>query len=284
MIRDGVANSKMHVVVDLSSVEEFSSGATLVFLAELSRIFDISPQASISGVAPNGNRGRQVIKQVGIAELLGIDMSDEVDVDRDDVKHWRCARSVRGQGADGEKYENIMHHYEGVVAEALDSDLYTGITEAMTNANHHAYFMQRGDEFENPEDYKPWWMFSQEKAGRLTVVFCDLGSGIAKTLPYKRPEIWDRVRNMLAGRNMDEGKVIQEAVEHSRTRTSKEYRGKGLRQIVETLKGISDSKVMIFSGHGVYRLSGGRERNYHYAGDILGTVILWSMPLPKGAK
>ena len=199
--------------------------------------------------------------------------------DHADIITWRTAR---GQGAVGEQYDEILGHYDGIITEALQTELYTGLTEAMTNAHHHAYISHRGDGIKSSRSYKPWWMFSQEKDGMLTVVFCDLGVGIPGSLPLSEDDGWQKwwsIMKRLGLHNKGDSSLIRGAIRHSRTRTQLHNRGKGLIQIVETISAVEQGKAVLHSNKGWYKIDSGIETFDDYEQSIMGTVIFWQMPL-----
>ncbi|MCY1357882.1 hypothetical protein D9M69_443930 [compost metagenome] len=154
----------------------------------------------------------------------------------------------------------------------------------MTNAHHHAYLFPRGDGVYTSPSYKPWWMFSQEKDGLLTVVFCDLGVGIPGSLPRSKDEGWQRwwaVMKKLGFHTQGDALIIRGAVRHSRTRTELHNRGKGLRQIIETVSAIPSGKAIIQSNKGCYRISEGHETFNDRRTSINGTILFWQLPLSE---
>ena len=255
--------------IDFSDTRKFGSGGAIVFFAELARLIENTSSLMIRGSLPKNNKAAQVLQQIGLSKLLKT--KNKTECLDGDVVNWR---SARGQGAIGEKYDEIMGYYNGRIAESLQSELYTGITEAMTNAHQHAYIEQRGDGITTPPSYRPWWMFSQEKDGKLSVVFCDLGIGIPSSLPRTRPRLWHLMRNMSQGRQ------IEGAVRNSETRTKKQHRGKGLRQIIQTISSCKGGRALILSNKGWYSMKAGKKESGDFADSIMGTVIYWQMPLP----
>lgn len=171
----------------------------------------------------------------------------------------------------------ILKQYDGEITQFLQDNLYTGITEAMTNVSNHAYDLQREDGL-GFCDQKSWWMFSHEKDGYLSVVFCDLGAGIPRTLPVKRRNVWNRLLRKGLKRDSE---IIKFAVKDSVSRTRKSHRGKGLRQIMEVINGLSGAEAVVYSNRGVYLMRSGRPSQcFEYRDSILGTLIYWSIPLP----
>ena len=103
---------------------------TLLFVAELRRLVrHVKGSVPLTFVQPVNNKVCQVLIQVGVFDLIGVKL--DVDTVDDDVVNWRYAH---GEQVLGEKYEDILQEYDGEITEALQGELYTGITEAMTRA------------------------------------------------------------------------------------------------------------------------------------------------------
>jgi len=272
ILRKRIGLQRRKTIVDFSQTEKMSAEGTLLFLAEFKRLLrHVKGEVEITGVLPHNNKVAQVLCQIGVLELLGITTSI-VPVD-DDVVNWKTAY---GTQVEGKKYDDILQAYDGDIADLLQDKLYAGITEAMTNVLNHAYDLPRADGLD-AAPLKEWWMFSQQQHGKLVIVFCDLGAGIPRTLPIKRASVWRRVLSL--GKTSDSD-VIRYAVEDSVTRTMKDYRGKGLGQIVRVIRGIEDAEVHICSNRGVFtERHGARASNSTYNDSILGTLIFWRIPL-----
>lgn len=264
---------KSKVLVDFTMTAKMWSGGTLLFLAELHRCKKLLGDAMPLRCNPPRNvKVAQVLKQIGAYELMRYNKN--INTSFSDVIHWRYAS---GHQVEGEKYENILGSYEGRVAETLLGSLFRGITEAMTNCHHHAYIQVRSDGLEYQDIQKNWWMFSQEKDGFLTVVFCDLGVGIPNTLPTKKPGIWERIKS--AGKAGSDSSIIEKAVEDSVSRTGKRYRGKGLKQLLEAVQATDGGALRIFSNRGCYTFSDGKIALKDFTGSIMGTLIQWKVPI-----
>ncbi|MDR5647936.1 hypothetical protein, partial [Burkholderia cenocepacia] len=165
------------------------------------------------------------------------------------------------------------------MADALTTQLYKGITEAMTNVVNHAYIEPRRDGL--PEQADPeWWMFSREMDGTLGIVFCDLGAGIPVTLPVKKPSLWDTIVRL---GNASDAHVIAHAIQDSISRTRASHRGKGLGQIVKAIDSVPRSEVLVLSNRGGFRRRNGTTNLMHYRDSIMGTMIMWRVPLDGGA-
>lgn len=225
---------------------------------------------AVSAAIPDNNKVAQVLNQLGIFELLGTPCT--VTPKDDDVIHWRYAH---GQRVEGEKYEDVLAEFDGEITPALSERLFTGITEAMANVINHAYQFPREDGIKSQSS--DWWMFSQEKDGVLTVVFCDLGAGIPKTLKYKRPNVWKRI---IKRRVSGDAGVIGYALIDSVSRTKESHRGKGLGQIVGLIDAVQGGCVKILSNKGILCREGGQTTTGNYRDSIMGTIINWQIPLP----
>lgn len=185
--------------------------------------------------------------------------------------YWR---HVHGQRVEGSKYEDVLAEFDGSISESISERLFTGITEAMTNVINHAYRFPREDGLTSSTS--DWWMFSQEKDGILTVVFCDLGAGIPRTLKYKRPNLWKRI---VKNRDIGDAGVIGHALIDSVSRTKQTHRGKGLGQIIGLIDAVDGGQVRILSNRGVLQRQGGRTTTRNYRDSIMGTIINWQIPL-----
>lgn len=278
-IKKQTLKGRRNLILDLSKTVKLHAEATIYFYAEIDRLIDCFPKIRIRFIPPLHSVTREVLVQIGFYSLLKMD--HVIDCNSADAVHWRKAR---GQGAQGEKYDDVVGHYDGVFAESITSDLYIGTTEAMTNAHHHAYLDIRGDGIRTPKEYRPWWMFTQEKDGFLSVVFCDLGIGIPQSLPRSPDEGWRKWWSTMVrlGLNInDDGLLIEGAIRHSRTRTKMEHRGKGLRQIIETVSAVTNGRANILSNHGWFTSTDGSEYSGNFRFSIQGTIICWKVPLPN---
>lgn len=278
-LREKVLKDNKAVLVDFVNTRKMWSDATLLFRAELCRIKKISAGKVLMKCAPPRNRKvAEVLRQTGIYRLLSFHAKARVDFE--DVIHWNHAD---GTGADGKKYDDLLGRYDGTISETLAEGLYLGLTEAMTNCHHHAYIAPRGDGLNHQDEEKDWWMFSQEKDGWLSVVFCDLGVGIPETFPRNRPAYW---RRLLQFGVPDDGVVIEEAIKESRSRTGMLFRGKGLKQLIDTIDRFPDGTLAIHSNRGWYTYNKGKgeTRTATFGSSVMGTLIFWRVPLPLNAE
>jgi hypothetical protein len=270
-LRQIVCIERKPLVLDFSHTIKMYAEGTLLFVAELRRILrETNGEVDISSEVPANNKVAQVLKQVGVFDLLGT-ACDVLPID-DDVVSWRYAH---GHLVEGGQYENVLGAYDGKIEEALTAQLYKGMTEAMTNVVNHAYILPRLDGL-SPQTTPEWWMFSRQFDGHLVVVFCDLGAGIPATLPAKKPGLWQTIQRI--GRTSDTD-IICYAIQESISRTGAAHRGKGLGQIVRAVDSIEGSQVDVVSNRGAYQRRNGKTKRYHYRDSIMGTLITWRIPL-----
>lgn len=276
-LRHNVVTLQRPVQIDLLATKKMWAGATLLFKAELIRIYKITNgKAQICCRRPSNKKVQQVLRQTAIGKLLRFRVNEAAAYE--DVIHWRHAE---GTNAEGAKYDTILGKYDGTIAEPLAKGLYLGLTEAMTNCHHHAYIKPRSDGLDHQDETTDWWMFSQEKDGNLHVVFVDLGVGIPGSLPVKQPSLWKRLTFQGVE---DDATVIEEAVKESRSRTGLPHRGKGLKQLVDIIEITPRASLHIYSNSGLYKYDQAGVEKINYSESILGTLIAWRVPLDTVPK
>ena len=264
------------IMIDFSPTEKMYVDGTLLLRAEIERLDRLkNPGVLIRCKHPHNPKAVQVLRQVGV---FGILRNESPIKPRDqDVIHWKVAT---GNDADGRKYEDVLGHYDGNIAHELQQEFFLGITEAMTNSRQHAYIDIREDGL-NHNDARdtPWWMFSQFKDERLYVAFVDLGIGIPRTLPVRMEGLWNKLISKF-GREPHDHEAIEHAIEDRKSRTQKEYRGKGLPQIVGVINGTNRGDLCIYSNRGCYTINRQDDhKSYGYRDSIYGTLITWSVPI-----
>lgn len=278
IVRTLILVEKRSFLIDFTQTDKLVAGGALLFYAELSRSLALAESSVIVRCKPPRNaKVAQALKQVGVLSLLKC--NKKIVPSFRDVIHWKYAT---GHHVDGTKYENILGAYDGKVADALLDSLFRGISEAMTNCHHHAYLMPRKDGLGVVNVSKTWWMFSQEKDGFLSVVFCDLGVGIPETLPIQKPGIWQQVLTL--GKAGSDSETIKYAIEDAVTRTGKNYRGKGLKQLLDAVEEHKSGALRIFSNFGCYTYHDEKVRLRDYADSIMGTLISWRIPIIQGSQ
>jgi hypothetical protein len=281
-IRDAVVVRKLKVRIDFSKVKRLHPCGVLLFTAEIERI---RRYAKKDGIIRSNYPAERIVEQVfqhlGILSLLGRPARLEADSFEENVKHWRRAK---GLVVEGQAFEQIQQSYEGRIADPLLSRMFGGVTEAMTNSVHHAYADQRGDGIANHAELREWWMFSEERDGRLNLAMCDVGIGIPRSLGKADDEdrfwIADWVRKLMAPGDSDSA-LISAAVNLRKSRTGRHHRGRGLGEIQAVVENAPNGFLKIHSNRGLYsyNATARREQRRDFRSSIMGTLVLWSVPI-----
>lgn len=263
------------ITMDFTQTSRFISAGTLLFYAELSRLIEMTGnKIRIRYKPPLNERAHEVLRQIGIAAICGQSLPKRRRYYHD-VIHWRVAH---GWIVDNTICAPAIEPHEGQLAKPLIDGLFRGLGEAMTNIIHHAYIGIRDDGLNYDSNRNDWWMFSEARKGVLSVVLCDLGIGIPKTLPIKKPNLFKQI--LALGREKSDAAYIATAIEEGDTRTNRRERGKGLGNIVKVVSGLKDGIVIIQSNRGSYYLkNGSAPKSIDYSDSIMGTIISWSVPL-----
>lgn len=291
VLRSAILDRRRPVKIDFRNTKKMFSCGTLLFLAELDRMLRRTKGlVPVRCVFPKDKIVEQVLHQVGILKLLRSRSRISVEEFDATVKHWHFAT---GANTDATGIDPMLTDFEGMLTPALNKSIFKGITEAMTNSVNHAYIeprMPNSGVMEEPR----WWLFSQELDGELSVVFCDLGIGIPRSLPRlegSQPGWLMGLRSYLADMkeklniNRPEPALIKAAIEIGQTRTNLAHRGKGLKQVINTIKQSSGKgEVEIHSNSGFYAFSPSaiiQEKLVQHSDSIMGTLIQWRVPIEQ---
>ena len=280
-LRELVGLRNLPVAIDFSRVTKMWPSGTLLFLAEIKRLIWITKGLRrISCRRVHDRKVNQVLHQIGFYQAIR--RTSKVEPTAEDVIHWRA---LSGTGAEGDKAGELVETVGGRLPEALNTPMYNGLVEAMTNCKQHAYIRDRGDRLKI-RGRGEWWMFAQEHLGKLSVVFCDLGIGIPNSLPLTQGA--GPVRDLLAriGRMTGvtgDADFIRAAVELGRSRSGEPHRGKGLQDVVDVIDASANGALQIFSNAGcyTYRVRDGKSSPDYsdFKESIMGTLIQWTVPI-----
>lgn len=273
-LRKSFARSGVTTVVDMSHLVRLMPGGTLLFFSEINRLKYLFPNKSFKFVRSNDDTVNQVLEHVGIYSLAGF-VSGAVPT-RDDVITWRTASSVI---TDGKSAGELIETYDSLSRNEI-RHIFKGVSEAATNAVEHAYVAGREDGLP-PFDESRWWMFCRETDCRLYVGVCDLGVGIPRSLPrtFGEEMIGLAFKMLSLGTVSDDASMILAAMELARTRTERGERGKGLGDMKAVVDSLPGSKLHIFSNRGMVSYAGGKIESKQFENSILGTMIVWMIPI-----
>lgn len=270
-IEEAIKSNFKTIRLNFKNTRIITSDAGILLRANLTTLALKQPKLTRIKCAPSRNQKiNEVLTQIRILELFNQDF--HITPQSEDVIHWNLAE---GHGADGEKYEEILGSYDGTLTPKLSEGFYLGLTEAMTNTRQHAYPNNSPRHPDIPE----WWMFSQEKDGRLSVVFFDLGIGIPGSLPKKQPKLWQKLREVLTESDGD-AEIIAGTIKYKKSSTEQEHRGKGLTQLEDVINGVENAVLYIYSNKGCYAIErDGKKSLINFDVSINGTLIYWSVPI-----
>lgn len=169
--------------------------------------------------------------------------------------------------------------------------LYNGLSEAATNVANHAYIAPRfKNECTPDEGENSWWMFKSMDDNYMSVVICDRGVGIPKSLKIyaeTKDPLWSILKEKIfSSKDSDNIKL---AIQEGKTRTKLAERGKGLVQIVDIVRKTPGSNMTIYSNSGVYQLTVKNDGELNikltdYSISINGTIIHWNLPIREQSQ
>jgi hypothetical protein len=271
------------ITIDFTATELFRADALLLFRAELDKLSHMFPGVQFKcrlskNITPKHRKVIQVLKQVKMLDFFKY--RTNIQPTYEDVINWEYVTGIK---ANGEDIHPILSKVRELISAKASSSLWIGVSEAMTNCAQHAYIDTREDGMANLPDER-WWAFSHVRNGVMSVVFCDLGVGIPRTLPTADKGWYERLRSTVAG-PPSEGQIIKWAMEEGASRTEKPNRGKGLVQVLEFVQQFPQGELTICSNKGYYMYRDGRSgRPQEYSDSVLATIFFWVVPLPKATS
>ncbi|WP_180089478.1 hypothetical protein [Acinetobacter sp. YH12219] len=272
------------------------SDGTLYLLAELETLTLINPDITFKIIPSDEKIVNQVLEQTGILKLLKQSIKFDDDEFDESVKYWNYSS---GHNSEIDSADSMLDDFDEILSEDTSKNIFTSLTEALTNCHHHAYEEKRIPT--ESKSIKKWWLFSQERDGVLTVCVCDLGIGIPRSLTRNAPNVkedwFTRLKGFITenkGKYDKDSAAIKAAIEIGNTRTNLPNRGKGLNQIINKINTMCEHRasIAIYSNKGSYIINRGFVTDLPttdiingiaipYTESIEGTVIVWHIPLDK---
>lgn len=262
------------IIIDFSKVEILLPCGVILFVAELSRLRELSAKRlDIKAIYPKEPLVDEMLQHLGIIEQLGL--KPRRNISHHHVKHWT---HWHGTKVDLTGLEKLHQHLTQELGIEKASELFAAMQEAVTNVIHHAYIEPR--EINQKELTQGWWLFAEHKNNEVYLSICDLGIGIKRTLPIKYPkykEIIKIISTHLGYRASNDSTHIKAAIEMGNTRTKQQNRGKGLSEMRDVVLKANSGSLRIYSDRGVYYINHkNREHIVEYTNSIRGTIIQWS--------
>jgi hypothetical protein len=274
------------VKLDFTRTVKMYPGGTLILLAYLELLLERFPGRIAARCVPR-SLAAQLMRHFGLADRLGINSATSTPT-HDSVVRWKY---LTGEVADGTPIAELLDSYRRLTAAKIPEGLYESLTEALTNVRQHAY--PAGGQV--PEGLRRWWLFAKHDEpvdghlGGLFIGVYDIGIGIQQSMRgrLKRGEkLLDKSGQWLDILGLDgtsrlQRLLLEAAVERNRTSTGLSYRGKGLPEMRDFVLGTPSGRLSIVSGRAQYSCSLKMPSNQASLSraPILGTLILWSIPL-----
>ncbi|EEZ39098.1 hypothetical protein [Photobacterium damselae] len=233
------------------------------------------PNQRIGLQMENRNLVDSVLVHIGFYKLIGHEHIKR----RCDAKSVTCWSYAHGDNASGEIAAQLIQNLGKFKIKT--NKLYRSCFEAVANACEHAYTdkVMR----DNPFILKRWWFFVGVLNDKITVIICDLGHGIPKTLEVTQDEnilttLWKKLK--LPSKPTTDCTLIHASTMVKETRTKEIYRGKGGTDVKTFVDETEQSSLMIFSNKGTYKYEGQNRpsKAYDNSTSVGGTIIQWTIP------
>lgn len=252
-----------------------SAAAMLLLLSTVDRLKRKGKSLIVANY-PQFEKTESIFNQTGFTRLLG--KNSRSTPDYDDVNYWDNAT---GTTANPVLAENLFNKIEDAIPNSRKL-LFRGFIEGISNSVEHGYKHLSSSYHSR---FSRWWAFGGIKSDTLTLLICDLGAGIPKTLPREIDSSWlTRALNKIGVKTHHDAELIQAATYLRETATKKQHRGKGLHDIKMAVEKTPGSSLHIVSNRGAYSLHNTKRSNIavklkRYTTSIRGTIIEWQMPL-----
>jgi hypothetical protein len=280
---DVTLKQKNNLIVDPASIHRINPAAALCLLAEFDRWQRLRDRGPLYATTVNA-WNREVTRRLadmGFFELLGTEVPARLRLGGAGAA--RFIRFISNDSVDPES----ARAFRLLVGEPLmqpsemSLGLYRSLSEAIANAVEHAY----------PASYLPpetvgrrWWLTGSVNAtgSRLRVVVLDHGVSIPASLPQTKRgiAILERLRLRSPGEALDDGLLIEAAMEYGRSSSEQPQRGKGLEDILGLARADPTNRLRVISRRGRYVWKNDRGHAFTQRYPLNGTLIEWDLALP----
>jgi hypothetical protein len=286
-ILDALREGGTRVKLDFSKTVRMYPGGMLLLLAYLELVAEQHPGRVKASCSP-GSLVAQLLRQFGFGPRLGV-ASARNTPRASSVVGWEY---LTGKVADGESIAQLIDGYRRLASAEIPDGLYDVLSEALTNVRHHAY---PADQV--PEALRRWWLFARYvepsggEPGNLFIGVYDLGVGIQASLRGRLSkgeralEFAGWIETQLGadlgpGRALDRA-LLETAIEGPRSSTGLSFRGNGLPEMRDFVLSTRSGRLLILSGGSQYLCAAETQASTTTSctEPILGTLIVWSMPL-----
>lgn len=294
------ATSRKVIHINLRCTERVTAAAVLFMISSvefaLNNVKGLRPRFRVTrphAIKINGGKDRvgvidSVLNRLGFYAALGFKQFTSRE-----LANVRCWDIIRGVKVNSNAAGQMLQEVEASLVQRTGGKakkLFGPLVEAMNNVVEHAYHpsILKG---EQPGGHR-WWCFTALVADQLTVLIGDKGVGIPATLEQTQTKgFLELLKKKVGGVFSNDADYIMAAMDVKRTRTSLNYRGNGGKDLKSAIEKIPNSRLTVISNKGIYRyqhvaranadsaLHESRECIEH---SIAGTIVEWTIPLPKG--
>ncbi|MFM5585026.1 hypothetical protein ACET8Y_20275 [Aeromonas veronii] len=288
------------VHINLRCTEVATAAAVLSMISSvefaLNNVKGVKPRFRVTrphAVNINGGKDRvrvvdSVLNRLGFYAALGFKQFQSRE-----MANVKCWDIIRGVKVNSDAAGQMLQAVEASLVQRTSGKaqrLFGPLVEAMNNVVEHAYYpsIWRGVQ---PTGHR-WWCFTALVEDKLTVLIGDKGVGIPATLEQTQPKgLLELLKQKVGGVFSSDADYIMAAMDVKRTRTSLSYRGNGGKDLKSAIEKIPNSRLTVISNKGVYRYhhvarngneSALKESRESSEQSIAGTIVEWSIPLPKG--
>lgn len=282
-IRSQAMVTKTTIRLQFENCKLIRPSAMLLLLAEVHRARLLRGNNVLTGTYPKDTKLLRRMCDMGFFSMLGIKSPIE-SIRTFPMEYIKFRSGTQLDASSAKELRNSLLGARITMIPAARSKLQRGIVEAMLNAKQHAY-PNDNNGLSYTQVQNRWWICGNyhRPSKRLSIMFCDLGVGIPRTLP--RRYAIEHIRKLLSlvpGIRPDDGAMIYAGMTIGRTQTKLTHRGKGLNDLTKFIDQAGAGELKIYSRRGIYRYTSPSNDSFLTLDHAIGgTLIHWTVPIDK---
>ncbi len=263
--------------LNFDRIKKINPSSALMLVAEID-IWNTKPGQNLRANHKTWNANvKALLCEMGFFELLGFTpLKNSAEYEKDTT----FLKFISGIKSEGEKAKELRENIEKVISGTLENrlHLFDGLSEAFTNTTQHAYK-------KNSDDTNKWWITAAYKKDdkNLIVSMYDRGQGIPTTM--KTGKKWGFLDERIHTKHSELLKIAMESSfnnKNTRTQTGKKNRGKGLKQLLDFIKGQGQLTIISNKGYCIFKVNNDNlsiieQKELKYP--LQGTLIEWNIDL-----
>lgn len=271
--------------LQLSGIESISLPCAVVLSAELKRwTMHTEGVPNLLDYGQWDRRVRSLLVHLGTLKHLGIKKrSYQRYADETFPGQVILVELTSAEVQDGEKVAQLQEDLM-TLADFFEPKKYIfrALLEATNNAIEHAYDEDIELKYFNFKG-KRWYATASYDPSKDSLRFFVYDQGVGIPASLRSKQFWkSQVENMLdaLGLTDHDTDTIDAAFELGKTRTEKDERGKGLKDMQNVVQKADAGYIRVISGRGDYTLhSSGRVDKRRHGSHIGGTLVEWCIPI-----